>query len=58
MFLEHEAKVLKTIPIAHDFHSQVPFICAIDNRLDKVRLPISDIKKHTIVFQDPQDLVS
>jgi hypothetical protein len=50
VLLESEAKVLETIPTTHDFHPQTQFIISIQYRLDKMRLPVSDVKKHTIIF--------
>ena len=58
MFLEHEAIVLETIPITHDLHIQIPLIFPIQDRFDKMRLPVCDVKKHAVVFQDPQDLLA
>jgi hypothetical protein len=58
VLLESEAKVLKTISTTHDFHPQIPFIIPIQYRLDKMRLPVSDVKKHTIIFSDPHNLIT
>ena len=56
MLLEYEPKILKTISTSHDFHLHIPLHVPIQYRLDKMRLPIRDIKKHPIIFQHSLNL--
>jgi hypothetical protein len=52
MLFQDEAKVLEAISTAHDLHVHIPLIIPVQDRLDEMRLPISDIKEHAIVLQN------
>lgn len=56
MLSQNEAKVLETVSAAHDLHLQIPLVISVEDGLDKVRLPVRNVKKDAIIFQHSRDL--
>jgi hypothetical protein len=55
---QDEAIVFKAaVASSQDFHFIVPFIVAVQNGLDEMRLSVGDVQKETILFQNSLDLV-
>jgi hypothetical protein len=58
LLLQNEAVVFKAaVATAKNFHLIVPLIVTVQDGFDEVWLPVGDVKKEAIVFQNSLNLV-